>query len=219
MVSESQIESSFIDILTLRENQWTYRGDLKTEDALWDNVRGHVNRINLSQLEGTPLTNSEFTQVKNEFRRLTATPFLASQWLRGENGMAKISIEREDVAKGNVTLTLFSNKDIAGGISRYEVVNQVMPASKTSSGNLRGDVTLLINGLPVIHIELKNENAKDGYSQAFDQIERYAQDSFFDGIYSTVQIFVVSNKAFTKYFARPNPALLEATLLREIAEF
>jgi len=131
MPNEIQIEKSLIDILTLRENQWTYRGDLKTEAALWDNVRGHVNRINLSQLDGIPLTDSEFSQMKNEFRRLTATPFLASQWLRGENGIAKISIEREDVSKSNVTLTLFSNKDIAGGISSYEVVNQVVPTSET----------------------------------------------------------------------------------------
>jgi len=140
--------------------------------------------------------------VKNEFRRLTQTPFLASQWLRGENGIAQISIEREDNSKGNVTLTLFSNRDIAGGISSYEVVNQIVP--DTFGHIKRGDVTLLINGLPVIHIELKSEYAKDGYHQAFDQIERYAQAGFFDGIFATVQIFVVSNKVSTKYFARPS---------------
>ena len=68
MANEIQIEKSLIDILTLRENQWTYRGDLKTEDALWDNVRRHINRINLSQLDGVPLTDNEFNQVKNEIR-------------------------------------------------------------------------------------------------------------------------------------------------------
>jgi len=153
MTSEAQIEKSFIDILTIRENQWTYRGDLKTEAALWDNVRGHINRINLAQLDGLPLTDNEFAQVQNESRRLTATPFLAAQWLWGENGIAKISIEREDVSKGTVSLTLFSNKDIAGGISSYEVVSQIIPRSENAPKNLRGDVTLLINGLPVIHVE------------------------------------------------------------------
>ncbi len=63
---------------------------------------------------------------------------------------------------------------------------------------------MLINGLPVIHIELKSEYAKDGYHQAFNQIERCVQSGFFDGIFITVQIFVVSNKVFTKYFARPS---------------
>lgn len=203
MTSETQIEKTFIDILTLRENQWTYRADLKTEAALWENLRGHINRINLAQLNGELLTDNEFIQVKNEFKRLTATPFSASQWLRGENGVAQISIEREDVSKGNATLILFSNKDIAGGISSYEVVNQIVPASDRGLKSQRGDVTLLINGLPVIHIELKNEYAKDGYRQAFDQIERYAQSGFFDGIFATTQIFVVSNKVSTKYFARP----------------
>jgi len=122
--------------------------------------------------------------------------------LRGENGIAQISIEREDNSKGNITLTLFRNKDIAGGTSSYEVVNQIVP--ETFGRVKRGDVTLLINGLPVIHIELKSEYAKHGYHQAFDQMERYAQSGFFDGIFATVQIMVVSNKVATKYFARPS---------------
>ncbi|WP_313185082.1 type I restriction endonuclease subunit R [Lacrimispora sp.] len=201
MTPEKQIENTFIDILTMRENQWTYRSDIKTESQLWENLRGHINRINLARLEGVLLTDNEFKQVRNELRRFAQTPFMASQWLRGENGIAQVSIERDEISKGSVTLTLFSNKDIAGGISSYEVVNQVVP--NIEGKTTRGDVTLLINGLPVIHIELKSELAKDGYLQAFQQIERYAQSGFFDGIYSTVQIFVVSNKVSTRYFARP----------------
>jgi len=201
MKNEVYIEKTLIEILTERENQWTYRNDIKTEAALWDNLREHINRINVAPLEGILLTDNEFTQVKNEFKRLTHTPFLASQWLRGENGIAQIAIERDN-SKGNVSLTLFSNKDIAGGISSYEVVNQIVP--ETFGTVKRGDVTLLINGLPVIHIELKSEYAKDGYHQAFDQIERYAGSGFFDGIFAVVQIFVVSNKVSTKYFARPS---------------
>lgn len=201
MTPEKQIENTFIDILTMRENQWTYRSDIKTEAHLWENLRGHINRINLARLDGVLLTDSEFKQVRNELKRFTQTPFMASQWLRGENGIAQLSIEREEISKGSVSLTLFSNKDIAGGISSYEVVNQVIPTIEGKT--TRGDVTLLINGLPIIHIELKSELAKDGYWQAFQQIERYAQSGFFDGIYSTVQIFVVSNKVSTRYFARP----------------
>ena len=198
MPHESNIEQAFIDILAGRQNQWTYRNDIKTESALWKNLRGHINRINVAQLDGVPLTDDEFVQIKNEFRRLTQTPFSASQWLRGEQGIAKIEIEREEIDKDKATLTLFSNKDIAGGISSYEVVNQV------EVGDLRGDVTLLINGLPLIHIELKSDHVKDGYWQAFHQTRRYAQSGFFNGIYSTVQICVISNKASTKYFARPS---------------
>ncbi|MCL2753093.1 MAG: HsdR family type I site-specific deoxyribonuclease, partial [Defluviitaleaceae bacterium] len=200
MTHETQIENALIGILAERENQWTYRNDIKTEAALWDNLRGHINRINIARLDGVPLTDKEFEQLKVEFRRLTSTPFGASQWLRGENGVAAISIEREDVKQGRISLVLFSNKEIAGGISSYEVVNQIKP---DADANMRGDVTLLINGLPIIHIELKAESAKDGYMQAFEQIKRYAEAGFFDGIYATTQIFVVSNKVSTKYFARP----------------
>lgn len=150
--SEQMIENQFIQILSEKENQWTYRPDLKSEEALWQNFRGHLNRINLAVLEEQLLTDKEFKQVKVEFSRLTGTPFLASQWLRGENGVAQVLLEREDGKK--VTLEAFRNKDISGGTSSYEVVHQVVPdASRVD----RGDVSLLINGLPIIHIELKKE--------------------------------------------------------------
>lgn len=64
--------------------------------------------------------------------------------------------------------------------------------------------------MPIIHVELKNESAKDGYMQAYRQIERYALDGFFDGIYATTQIFIVSNKVQTKYFARPSGNTVQA---------
>ena len=200
MSKETQIEKIFIELLTQRENQWTYRNDIKSETALWENLRNHINRINTAALDGTVLTDKEFERLKVEFKRLTATPFGASQWLRGENGVAAINIEREDATQSKVSLVLFSNKEIAGGFSCYEVVNQIKPDADT---NLRGDVTLLINGLPIIHIELKVESAKDGYMQAFEQLKRYAEAGFFNGIFATTQIFVISNKVSTKYFARP----------------
>ncbi len=203
MTHENEIEKTLIDILTERVNQWTYRSDLKTEAALFRNLRAHINRINIAELDGEQLTDAEYEQTITEFRRLTQTPFSAAQWLRGENGVAQIAIEREDTSKGRATLTLFSNKEINGGLSSYEVVSQIVPRTDNGHKSTRGDVSLLINGLPVIHIEIKTEYAKDGYHQAFKQIERYAQIGFFDGIFATVQMFVVSNRVSTKYFARP----------------
>ena len=203
--SEQMIENQFIQILSEKENQWTYRPDLKSEEALWQNFRSHLNRINLAVLGEQPLTDKEFKQVKVEFSRLTGTPFLASQWLRGENGVAQVLLEREDGKK--VTLEAFRNKDISGGTSSYEVVHQVVPDSSRVD---RGDVSLLINGLPIIHIELKKESAKDGFMQAYYQIQRYAEDGFFKGIYATTQIMVISNKVDTRYFARPSEDTAEA---------
>jgi len=203
--SEQMIENQFIQILSEKKNQWNYRPDLKTEEALWQNFRGHLNRINLAILEEQLLTDKEFNQVKVDFSRLTGTPFLASQWLRGENGVAQIVLERENGQK--VTLEAFRNKDISGGTSSYEVVNQVVPNIDRTD---RGDVSLLINGLPIIHIELKKESAKDGFMQAYHQIQRYAEDGFFKGIYATTQIMVISNKVDTRYFARPSEDTAEA---------
>lgn len=199
MTSELSIESQFIHILSEQENQWRFRPDLKTEADLWVNFRMHLNRLNTAVLEGLMLTDLEFERVRIEFLRLTSSPFLASQWLRGENGVAQILLERESGDK--ISLEAFRNKDIAGGTSAYEVVHQIVPDTERST---RGDVTLLINGLPIIHIELKKESAKDGYMQAYRQIQRYAQDGFFNGIYATTQLFVVSNKVDTRYFARPS---------------
>ncbi|KST93635.1 Type I restriction-modification system restriction subunit R [Lactococcus lactis subsp. lactis] len=99
-------------------------------------------------MEEQLLTDKEFKQVKVEFSRLTGTPFLASKWLRGENGVAQVLLEREDGKK--VTLEAFRNKDISGRNSSYEVVHQVVPDSSRVD---RGDVSLLINGLPIIRFE------------------------------------------------------------------
>ena len=199
-MKEYELEQTLIEILTSRENQWTYRNDIKTEAAMWDNIRAHINRINIAKLNDTPLTDKEFASLRTAYRSATQTPFQAAQWLRGENGRCSLTIDREDVKLGRITLELFSNKDIAGGISSYEVVNQIQPEGEHT---LRSDVTLLINGLPIIHIELKAESAKDGYMQAFDQIKRYANSGFFQGIFASTQLFVISNKVATKYFARP----------------
>ncbi len=199
MSSELSIENQFIHILSEKENQWRFRSDLKTEADLWSNFRNHLNRLNTAVLEGLALTDTEFERVRVEFLRLTSSPFLASQWLRGENGVAQILLEREFGEK--ISLEAFRNKDVAGGTSAYEVVHQIVPDTERST---RGDVTLLINGLPIIHIELKKESAKDGYMQAYHQIQRYAQDGFFNGIYATTQLFVVSNRVDTRYFARPS---------------
>ncbi|QEA55079.1 type I restriction endonuclease subunit R [Leuconostoc citreum] len=199
MSSELSIENQFIHILSEKENQWRFRSDLKTEADLWSNFRNHLNRLNTAVLEGLALTDTEFERVRVELLRLTSSPFLASQWLRGENGVAQILLERESGEK--ISLEAFRNKDIAGGTSAYEVVHQIVPDTERST---RGDVTLLINGLPIIHVELKKESAKDGYMQAYHQIQRYAQDGFFNGIYAATQLFVVSNKVDTRYFARPS---------------
>jgi len=66
MQSEAQIEKTLIDILTERDNQWTYRGDIKTEKALWDNVRSHINRINIAELDGILLSKMHLLNLADK---------------------------------------------------------------------------------------------------------------------------------------------------------
>lgn len=209
--SEAEIEAKLIEELCEGHNQWNYRADLKSEDDLWQNLRQKINQNNLSELGEHPLTDQEFERLKTELLSRTQTPFDAAKWLKGENGIARISIDREDVSLGSVSLVLYSNQDIGGGISSYEVVNQI--AKKTSDQspkNRRFDVTLLINGLPIVQIELKTSTAKDGVFQAYHQIKKYAEEGTFRGnIFSTLQLFVISNEQNTRYFANALPSKMD----------
>lgn len=204
---EAEVEKYLIDVLGEGHNQWTYRPDLKSEEDLWQNLRHKITQNNLSEIEEHPLTDKEFDTIKTELLLRTQAPFDAAKWLKGENGISRITIEREDRDLGSISLVLYSNQDIGGGISSYEVVNQI--AKKGSSGDARDrrfDVTMLINGLPIIQIELKQVTAKDGVYQAFNQIKKYAEEGMFrNNIFSTVQLFVVSNEQTTRYFANAMP--------------
>ena len=97
-----------------------------------------------------------------------------------------------------------NHEHIAGGSSVYEVINQYSALktdddSKLPARDRRFDVTLLINGLPMIHIELKNK--QHSYMDGFRQIKKYIGEGKFTGIFSAVQMFVISNGVNTKYFS------------------
>ncbi|QKS69718.1 type I restriction endonuclease subunit R [Paenalkalicoccus suaedae] len=205
--SEAEIESHLIEVLGDGHNQWTYRNDLKSEEDLWQNLRQKITQNNLSELGDQPLTDKEFEAIKTELLLRTQTPFDAAKWLKGENGIARITIERENDQAGFVSLILYSNQDIGGGISSYEVVNQIAKKRDQSEGrDRRFDVTLLINGLPIVQIELKKVTARDGVYQAFNQVKKYAEEGVFrNNIFSTLQLFVVSNEQTTRYIANTMP--------------
>lgn len=175
--------------------------------ALWQNLREKITQNNLSELGDVPLTDKEFEAIKTELLLKTQTPFDAAKWLKGENGIARLSIEREEASLGSLSLILYSNQDIGGGISTYEVVHQVAKQRESiDRRDRRFDVTLLINDLPIVQIELKQVTAKDGIYQAFHQIKKYAEEGLFrNNIFSTLQLFVVSNEQTTRYFANALP--------------
>lgn len=103
-----------------------------------------------------------------------------------------------------VSLKIYDRREIAAGQSRYQIVQQPkFPTKSKLLNDRRGDLMLLINGMPVIHIELKKSGVP--VSQAYHQIEKYAHEGIFTGLFSLVQIFVAMEPNETVYFANPGP--------------
>ena len=194
---ESVIEQKLIDQLVYGESQWIYRPDLKTEDDLWNNFRYILEQNNKDRLDGEHLTDAEFEQVRNQLQ--FSSFYKAGEWLVGENGKVMVHVQR-DTEK--LHLVVMNHEHIAGGSSVYQVINQYRASrdeEETKVQDRRFDVTLMINGLPMIHIELKNK--QHSYMDGFWQIKKYIGEGKFTGIFSAVQMFVISNGVDTKYFS------------------
>ena len=195
---ESVIEQKLIDQLVYGDSQWTYRADLKTEEDLWNNFRYILEQNNKDRLNGEPLSDTEFEQVKNQLQ--FSSFYKAGEWLVGENGKVMVHVQRDTE---RLHLVVMNHEHIAGGSSVYEVINQYRALadeeSQTKAQDRRFAVTLMINGLPMIHIELKNK--QHSYMDGFWQIKKYIGEGKFTGIFSAVQMFVISNGVDTKYFS------------------
>ena len=196
---ESMIEKKLIEQLVYGDSQWVYREDLKTENDLWANFKYILEQNNKERLNGEPLTESEFEQVKNQLQ--FSSFYRAGEWLVGENGKVQVHVQRDTE---RLHLVVMNHEHIAGGSSVYEVINQYSALKtdedrKVLARDRRFDVTLLINGLPMIHIELKNK--QHSYMDGFWQIKKYIGEGKFTGIFSAVQMFVISNGVNTKYFS------------------
>lgn len=196
---ESIMEQKFIEQLVYGDSQWTYREDLKTEEDLWRNFRYILEQNNKDRLSGKMLSDSEFDQVKNQLQ--FSSFYKAGEWLVGENGKVMVHVQR---GTEKLHLLVMNHEHIAGGSSVYEVINQYCAFSGDDESNLgkrnrRFDVTLMINGLPMIHVELKNK--QHPYMDGFWQIKKYIGEGKFKGIFSALQMFVISNGVDTKYFS------------------
>lgn len=196
---EAMIEQKLIEQLVYGDSQWTYREDLKTEEDLWANFRYILEQNNKDRLDGESLSDSEFEQVKNQLQ--FSSFYKAGEWLVGENGKVQVHVQRDTK---RLHLVVMNHEHIAGGSSVYEVINQYSALKNDDDGSTtardrRFDVTLMINGLPMIHIELKNK--QHSYMDGFWQIKKYIGEGKFTGIFSAVQMFVISNGINTKYFS------------------
>lgn len=218
MELESMIEKKLIEQLIYGDSQWTYREDLKTEEDLWKNFKYILEQNNKDRLNGEKLSDAEFEQVKNQLQ--FSSFYKAGEWLVGENGKVQVHVQRDTE---RLHLVVMNHEHIAGGSSVYEVINQYNALKTDEDINAhdrdrRFDVTLMINGLPMIHIELKNK--QHSYMDGFRQIKKYIGEGKFTGIFSAVQMFVISNGVDTKYFSAAsdtelNPEFISGWLDKE----
>jgi len=200
---ESEFEQALIDILCT--NGWENR-ILKglTEEALienWAQILFENNR-GIDRLNDCPLTSGEMQQIMEQITELR-TPLKLNGFINGKTVTVTRDHPEDQLHFGKeISLKIYDRKEIAAGQSRYQIVQQ--PIFKTPSkmtNNRRGDLMLLINGMPVIHIELKRTGVS--VSQAYNQIEKYANEGVFSGLYSLIQVFVAMEPNETVYFANP----------------
>ncbi|MGL4668731.1 MAG: DEAD/DEAH box helicase family protein, partial [Saezia sp.] len=163
---------------------------------LFENNRG------IDQLNGVPLTVSEMQQIIEQINYLK-TPLKLNGFINGRS----VSIKRDNPEDAlhygkEVSLKIYDRHEIAAGQSRYQIVQQPQfPAKSKILGDRRGDLMLLINGMPVFHVELKKQGVP--LSQACYQIEKYAYEKVFTGLFALVQIFVAMTPDEAVYFANP----------------
>lgn len=169
----------------------------------WANILFDNNRA-VDRLGDAPLTEGEMAQILEQVRELR-TPLRLNGFING----GSVSVVRDNPADAlhfgkEVSLKIYDRREIAAGQSRYQIVRQPRFAARSPLLNdRRGDLMLLINGMPVFHVELKRSGVP--VSQACHQIEKYAHEGVFSDLFSLVQIFVAMTPEETVYFANPGP--------------
>lgn len=183
--SEAELEKAFIKLLTGQGYEYI---NVTNETALIANLRCQLEKLN------------NYTFTDNEWKR-----FFTACIANNNDGIvektrkiqtAHIQAFRLDDGTTK-NITLLDKKNIHN--NRLQVLNQY--EEKAGNHDTRYDVTILVNGLPLVHIELKRRGV--AIREAFNQIKRYQRDSFWaaSGLYEYVQIFVISNGTHTKYYS------------------
>ena len=184
-----------------------------TEEKLIANWQEHLNKTNqhIDKLD-VPLIRSEMNQILEQVQALK-TPYALNGFINGKT----VAIKRENEASRHfgkeVSLDIFDREEISAGKSRYQIAQQphFTPRSDLYPKQ-RGDLMLLINGMPMFHIELKRSGVP--ISQATNQIERYHKAGAFSGIFSLVQVFVAMTPEECRYFANTGGPLNPAFYFR-----
>jgi len=188
-----------------------------TEEKLIANWQEHLNKTNqhIDKLD-VPLIRSEMNQILEQVQALK-TPYALNGFINGKT----VAIKRENEASRHfgkeVSLDIFDREEISAGKSRYQIAQQPRFSHRSDLyPKQRGDLMLLINGMPMFHIELKCSSVP--ISQATKQIERYHETGAFSGIFSLVQVFVAMTPEECRYFANTGGPLNPAFYFR-LADF
>lgn len=175
-----------------------------TEKELIQNWADILSRNNSGKdrLNDQPLTEGEMRQLIERIEDLK-TPVALNGFINGKTTNITRDNPNDPTHLGKeVSLSIYDRLEIAGGKSHYQIARQPkFERGKRILPNRRGDLLLLINGIPVIHIELKS--SKVPAIQATNQIAKYSHEGIFSGLFSMVQIFVAMNPEETLYFANP----------------
>lgn len=201
--TEAQFEQAFIEVLTQKGWEPEILKN-KTEAELlhnWATILFENNRQQ-DRLNDVPLTDTEMQQIIEQIKELK-TPLKLNGLINGKTVAIKRDNPDDTLHFGKeISLKIYDRQEIAAGQSRYQIVQQ--PKFERGSplrNDRRGDVLLLINGMPVIHVELKRSGIP--VSQAVNQIEKYSAEGIFSGLFSLIQVFVAVEPEETKYFSNP----------------
>lgn len=185
--SEYELEMQLIKQL---ETQGYIKVPIDDEDALKANFRKILFEHNKEKLNNTPFTDKEFNRILIHLEGKSI--YNSSKLFRD-----KFVLERENGTE--VYLEFFNSKNWTK--NKFQVTNQVTMINKYTN---RYDVTILINGLPLVQVELKRRGLD--LKEAFNQIERYRRHSY-KGLYRYIQCFVITNGVDTKYFSNSDKPL------------
>lgn len=202
---EADFEEELIEILSEKGWEKAVLKNYTEQDLLrnWADILFENNR-DIDRLNDYPLTDGEMQQIIEQIEVLR-TPLKLNGFINGKS----VSVIRDNPEDKlhfgkEVSLKIYDRREIAAGQSRYQIAQQPkFPTKSKLLNDRRGDLMLLINGMPVIHIELKKTGIP--VSQAYHQIEKYSNEGVFSGLFSLVQIFVAMNPDETVYFANPGP--------------
>ena len=223
MIYEKEADFEEAVIRVLKQHGWDDAGGVIKYPTEADLIRNwadilYQNNSDIDRLNGQPLTDGEMAQIIEQVETLKS-PLALNGFINGKT----VAVKRDNPADAlhfgkEVSLKIYDRREIAGGKSRYQIAQQpVYPAKSKLLNDRRGDLCLLINGMPLIHIELKRSGV--AASQACNQIEKYAHEGVFTGIFRLVQLFVAMNPDDAVYFANPGAGKFNPSYYFHWADF